>query len=200
MRNSFALAGTIAATVIVAAAFADPIVNSTPVATTPASASNGVQFISSQTREEWRAPKLVGVDVYDSADKAIGKIKDVLIDHDGNAQAVVIGVGGVLGFATKDVAAPFKAITWRTEGRRVPTNTTPSPSAANPSSLGNEVTFKSTDAKATEASQGYPDAAKLDVSLDQLKSAPVFQYVRDPRVESENAPAGSNPPAERAAP
>ena len=128
MRNSFALVGTFAATAIAAAAFAEPNVNSTPVATTPsASGPDSVHFIAAQNRDEWRAPKLVGVDVYDFADKDIGKIKDVLIDHDGNAQAVVIGVGGLLGFATKDVAAPFKAITWRTEGRRVPANTPPPP-------------------------------------------------------------------------
>ena len=168
MRNSFAIAGTLAATAIAAAAFAET--NPTPVATTPAaSGSDGVQFIPSQTRDEWRAPKLVGVEVYDSANKDIGKIKDVLIDHDGAAQAVVIGVGGLLGFATKDVAVPFKAITWRTEGRRMPANTAPPPTAANPSSMGNQVTYKYTDPKATEASQGYPDTAKLDVSLDQTQ-------------------------------
>lgn len=201
MRISFVLAGTIAATVMAASAFAEPTANSTPIATTPAKASGpDVQFIQRQTGDEWRAPKLVGVEVYDSADKDIGKIKDVLIGHDGNAEAVVIGVGGVLGFATKEVAVPFRAITWRTEGRRVPANTAPPPNAANPSSIGKEVTFKYTDPKATEASQGYPDAAKIDVSLDQLKSAPVFQYAPDPQVESENTAAGSNRPAESAKP
>jgi sporulation protein YlmC with PRC-barrel domain len=199
MRNSFVLAGTIAATVMAASAFAEPTGNSTPIATTPAKASGpDVQFIQSQSRDEWRAPKLVGIEVYDSADKSVGKIKDVLIGHDGNAEAVVIGVGGVLGFATKDVAVPFGALTWRTEGRRVAANTAPPPSAANPSTMGSQVTFKYTDPKATEANQGYPDTAKIDVSLDQLKSAPDFQYAPDPQVESENTAADSNRPVEGA--
>ena len=66
--------------------------------------------------------------------------------------------------------------------------------------MGNEVTFKYTDPKATEASQGYPDAAKLDVTLDQLKSAPDFKYVPDPQIETENTGPGASSPATRATP
>ncbi len=85
----------------------------------PAQAPAGVTFVTAQTVTQWRAPKLVGVAVYGPDDKQVGKIKDVLIDHDGAAQAVVIGVGGFLGFGTKDVAVPFAAIQWRTEPRKV---------------------------------------------------------------------------------
>ena len=80
----------------------------------------GVAFVTTQAITQWRAPKLVGVAVYGPDEKQIGKIKDVLIDHNGAAQTVVIGVGGFLGFGTKDVAVPFAAIQWRTERRRVP--------------------------------------------------------------------------------
>ena len=55
-------------------------------------------------------PKLIGVAVYRADDQKIGAIKHVLIGRDGATQVVVIGVGGFLGFGTKDVAVPFTAI------------------------------------------------------------------------------------------
>ena len=81
----------------------------------PADQSMGV-FVTKQAVTEWRAPKLVGVTVYGADDQRVGKIKDVVIDHDGSVRAVVIGVGGFLGIGTKDVGVPFTAIQWRTEG------------------------------------------------------------------------------------
>ncbi len=49
--------------------------------------------------------------------------------------------------------------------------------------------MKETDPAATEASQGYPDRAILDVSLAQLKAAPDSQYAPNPVAESETRPA-----------
>ena len=66
------------------------------------------------------APKLIGVGVYGSDDKQIGKIDDLLLDKNGSAQTIVIGVGGFLGFGKKDVAVPFSAMQWRTEPRWLP--------------------------------------------------------------------------------
>ena len=68
-----------------------------------------------QEESQWRAPKLMGVGVYGPDDKEIGKIDDLLMDNNGSAQTIVIGVGGFLGFGKKDVAVPFSAIQWRTE-------------------------------------------------------------------------------------
>src|SRR6201982_2806233 len=48
--------------------------------------------------------------VYDPSDNKIGEIMDVLVDRDGKAQALIIGVGGFLGLGGKDVAVPFKAV------------------------------------------------------------------------------------------
>jgi sporulation protein YlmC with PRC-barrel domain len=48
--------------------------------------------------------------VYDPSDNKIGEIMDVLVDRDGKAQALIIGVGGFLGMGEKDVAVPFKAV------------------------------------------------------------------------------------------
>jgi len=48
--------------------------------------------------------------VYDPQDNKIGEIMDVLVDHDGKATALIIGVGGFLGAGEKDVAVPFNAV------------------------------------------------------------------------------------------
>ena len=82
--------------------------------------SSGINFVTLQEKTQWRAPKLIEVDVYGADNKKIGKIDDILMGHDGKAQAVVIGVGGFLGIGKKDVAVPFSAIEWKTEPRKVP--------------------------------------------------------------------------------
>jgi sporulation protein YlmC with PRC-barrel domain len=76
---------------------------------TPAMAqqTSGDPFIKQQEINQWRASKLVGVAVMGADQKKIGKIADVLVDHDGNAQTIVISVGGFLGIGSKDVAVPF---------------------------------------------------------------------------------------------
>jgi sporulation protein YlmC with PRC-barrel domain len=48
--------------------------------------------------------------VYDPSDNKIGEIMDVLVERDGKATALIIGVGGFLGMGEKDVAVPFNAV------------------------------------------------------------------------------------------
>ena len=48
--------------------------------------------------------------VYDPGDNKIGEIMDVLLDREGKASALIIGVGGFLGMGEKDVAVPFNAV------------------------------------------------------------------------------------------
>ena len=133
----------------------------------------------------------IGVDVYGPDDKQIGKIDDILMDHDGKAQTVVIGVGGFLGFGKKDVAIPFSAMQWKTEPRKVPAaeQSPTNPVASTSGQTAGPPPMKETDPAATEASQGYPDRAILDVTLAQLKAAPDFQYAPNPVAESETRPA-----------
>jgi len=48
--------------------------------------------------------------VYDPGDNKIGEIMDVLVDREGKATALIVGVGGFLGMGEKDVAVPFSAV------------------------------------------------------------------------------------------
>ena len=49
-----------------------------------------------------------------------------------------------------------------------------------------------TDPATTEASQGYPDKAILNVTLAQLKAAPDFKYASSTLAESTMRPAGGD--------
>jgi sporulation protein YlmC with PRC-barrel domain len=117
-------------------------------------APSGVKFVTSQEKSQWRAPKLIGVGVYGSDDKQIGKIDDLLLDKNGSAQTIVIGVGGFLGFGKKDVAVPFSAMQWRTEVRKVPATDQPTPMTA--TSGQQPPPMKETDPAATEAARAIP--------------------------------------------
>jgi sporulation protein YlmC with PRC-barrel domain len=60
---------------------------------------------NSQTVTHWYKQN-----VYDPQDSKIGEIMDVLVDREGKATALIIGVGGFLGMGEKDVAVPFNAV------------------------------------------------------------------------------------------
>ena len=134
-------------------------------------------FVKEQTLDQWRASKLVGVSVVGPDQKKIGSIADILVDHNGDAQTVVISVGGFLGIGEKNVAVPFKTVKWVAEGRSAAT-TSATPSSA----LGDTAspTTVKSDPAAREASQGYPDMAMLDMSKQQLENAPDFKYTPMP--------------------
>lgn len=61
------------------------------------------------------ASNIIGETVYDgNGDNAqnIGDINDVVLDKDGKAQQVVIGVGGFLGVGERNVAVEFAKMSW----------------------------------------------------------------------------------------
>ncbi len=172
----------------------NPTVPANQPAQAQAQAPSGVTFVAAQEKDQWRAPKLIGVGVYGPDDKQLGKIDDLLINRDGSAQTVVIGVGGFLGFGKKDVAVPFcadpvadgSAKSSRASGRSAPIlgrqsgrsrgATVPQPA------------MKEVDPATAAAAQGYPDKAVLNVTLDQLKAAPDFKYASSTVAESEMRP------------
>jgi sporulation protein YlmC with PRC-barrel domain len=167
----------------------------TPTTSAASTTAGKADFIAQQETGLVRAPKLVGVAVYDSNNKSVGKVADLLLDKSGEVKAVVIGVGGFLGIGSKDIALPYSAVHWQTEERSVATNgqapgaapggamTGDKPAAAPPA--------KKIDAAETETYQGYPDRAVVDLSQDQLKAAPEFKYAQNPETKA----AGDAAPA-----
>jgi len=110
-----------------------PAPSASPPATTapsspaamPRSAAAG-QFLTQQEADQWRGSKLVGLNVYGSDNEKIGDINEVLVDRQGNLDAVVIGVGGFLGIGEKSVAIPFKSLEF-VDAPRTATRTTDAP-------------------------------------------------------------------------
>lgn len=86
-----------------------------PSTATPASApdksadaaTSAGTFASTQSADEWRSSKLVGLTVYNSANEKVGDINDLVLGPDGKISNAVIGVGGFLGLGEKLVAVAF---------------------------------------------------------------------------------------------
>jgi sporulation protein YlmC with PRC-barrel domain len=69
----------------------------------------------SQVDTDRLASKIIGSPVYDgtAADaNNLGKINDLVLNQNGQVAAVVLGVGGFLGIAEKQVAVDFSALQW----------------------------------------------------------------------------------------
>ncbi len=58
-----------------------------------------------------RLSDMNGATVYDTQNKDIGDVKDVILDRDGRVAAVVLNVGATLGMGGKLVAVPMREIT-----------------------------------------------------------------------------------------
>ena len=84
---------------------ADPDRHHRPRQQAPAAASDSSSF-----QGNWRASKLVGLNVYNDSNESLGSINDLLTDKSGNIKAVVIGVGGFLGVGEHLVAVPLDKI------------------------------------------------------------------------------------------
>jgi sporulation protein YlmC with PRC-barrel domain len=160
------------------------------------STSGSAQFVSQAQSGQWRASKLVGVDIYGSNNEKIGDVNEVLLDKTGKAEAVVIGVGGFLGVGSKEVAVQFSAIEWKDQpppstAASGSTSTSGAGSAARP---GGTASSSSTTAPSATKVMDYPDHGVLKMTKEQLTSAPEFKYASDTS-SSRPASSGSSSPA-----
>lgn len=62
--------------------------------------------------DNYRASALIGTNVLNSANEAIGDINDLIVAKDGKVDRVIVGVGGFLGIGEKNVALPFNELTF----------------------------------------------------------------------------------------
>ena len=140
------------------------------------SAATQPHFIVRQSAGHWRASKLVGLKVYNEASTRIGDINEILLDRDGAEDIVVIGVGGFLGIGEKDVAVPFRSLSWTNETPH--TSTTRTPIGTSPTATGlADSAVRSPSRTPTVVDRGYPDHAILKMTKAELKEAPAFRFV-----------------------
>lgn len=105
------LASTAIATLIATGAYAQA---------TTEPAQEPAMEMEQQEQQVERAPghlasNIIGESVYNSvADDAenIGNVNDIVLGVDGEAEYVIIGVGGFLGLGQRDVAIPFEELEW----------------------------------------------------------------------------------------
>ena len=134
---------------------------------------------------EWRASKLVGVNVYNEAGEKIGDINDVILDKSGRTSKVILGVGGFLGMGEYTIAVPFEKLKWVNEPVRSASTSNPPASApatnvdsnARTASDGAARTTTGTATPSSATSHNwYPDHAVYNATKDQLKAMPEFKY------------------------
>jgi hypothetical protein len=101
------------------AASASPGASPAPSATGATSSPNAAssvqpgsesRFVTQLQQDQLLASKLIGTTVISASNEAIGDVNDVIIDRNGRALAIVIGVGGFLGIGEKDVAVQTSAL------------------------------------------------------------------------------------------
>jgi len=69
-------------------------------------------YLTTQPENTFHADSLIGNNVKSTVeeDEDIGTISDLIIDEDGQIQAVVMGIGGFLGMGEKDVAVEWDSL------------------------------------------------------------------------------------------
>ena len=136
---------------------------------------------------EWRASKLVGVNVYNEANEKIGDINEVILDKSGKAANVILGVGGFLGMGEHYVAVAYDKLKWVNEPARsaatsnTPANNKPATNDNNARTAADGSTRTTTGTATAPAARAanenwYPDHAVFNATKDQLKSMPQFKY------------------------
>jgi sporulation protein YlmC with PRC-barrel domain len=88
-------------------------VPTTPEAVAPPVTEKSVDKTANATQQgsdEWRSTKIVGLNVYNSANEKIGDINDLILSANGEVTSAIIGVGGFLGMGEKLVAVAFNEL------------------------------------------------------------------------------------------
>ncbi|MBR1004648.1 MULTISPECIES: PRC-barrel domain-containing protein [Bradyrhizobium] len=121
-------------------------------------------------KDNWRASKLMGLNVYNEANEKLGDINELLVDKSGKIHAVVIGIGGFLGMGEHDIAVSMDKLKFVEEPVRT-------------SSTGNSTTTRetttgaaSTNTATRNTNDWVPHHAVMSGNKEQLKALPQFKY------------------------
>ena len=120
---------------------------------------------------QWRASKLIGVNVYNENNEKIGDIEELIVDKSSKVDNVVLGVGGFLGMGEHYVAVPMEKLKWVNEPVRTSSTTT---APADKSTVGEANRANRPERSTSE--KWYPDHAVFNATKDQLKAMPEFKY------------------------
>ena len=168
MLAKYVTAGIAGSLLLASAAFAAEN-NATTTASPPALASAS----STSFQGDWRASKVVGLNVYNEKNENVGSINDLLMDKSGGIKAAVISVGGFLGMGARLVAVPFDKVKFVTEPVAY-TGVAGAPNAGG--ARPQNTTTGSTAPQPAKANPWYPDHAMINGTAEELKAMPEFKY------------------------
>ena len=170
----------------------------------PSSQAAGIPFLTRMESGQWRGSKLVGLNVFGADNQKIGDINEVIIDRQGQAKAIVIGVGGFLGLGEKNVAIPFDRVQWdvgsdRAAGALTSPDVARTATGAQPGqtlSTGGAI-LSSPPALVSQQAAGqmrdYPERALVQMSRQDLQDAPEFRYASERSSSDSESGAGAKP-------
>jgi len=167
MRSKLLIGGLLASVMIIPA-----LAQSNPPASAanPAPASTVTTTAPRAHSDQWRASKLIGLNVYNDKNEKLGDINEILLDKSGKVEGVVIGVGGFLGMGEHDIKVDMAKLKFVDEPVRTSATTSTT------STTTGEANRPATTTRSTEK-QWYPNHAVLSgASKEQLKSMPQFKY------------------------
>ena len=176
MRSKAILGGLLAATLISTTAHTQ---NAPSGSNPPAQAKAAASIKHSG---EWRASKLIGVDVYNSQNEKIGDINEILLTSSGNVAGIVIGVGGFLGVGEHDILVKPDQVKFVNEPVRSSDTSAKKTDSANTTGAGRTGSDTKADNRAANRparaadEKWYPDHAVMNVTKDQVKAMPEFKY------------------------
>jgi sporulation protein YlmC with PRC-barrel domain len=153
------------------AAFAEDTTTSTAPAPGAAASSTSVQ---QNLKGNWRASKLMGLDVYNESNEKLGDISEILLDQSGKINAVVIGIGGFLGVGQHDIAVSFDKLKFANEPMRTASSSSTSTTGSSTTTTG--AAGGGMSSTAAHKDNWYPDHAIMSGTKEQLKALPQFKY------------------------
>jgi sporulation protein YlmC with PRC-barrel domain len=174
------------AAALLTTALATGIASAQTTAANKAAAENAA---AAHREGEWRASKLVGLNVYNEGNEKIGDINDIILDKSGKAENVILGVGGFLGMGEHYVAVAYDKLRWSNEPPRSTTASTATSTGDRPvtnvdsnARTAADGSARTTGTATTTADDRkangywYPDHAIYSATKDQLKAMPQFKY------------------------
>ncbi|MFG3596466.1 PRC-barrel domain-containing protein [Bradyrhizobium sp. RDI18] len=165
----------LAAALLSAAVFSAPAYAQTAQTAQPAApaATAGSQE-KMELKGNWRASKLMGLDVYNDGNEKLGEINELILDKEGKVNAVVIGVGGILGVGEHDIAVSMDKLKFVEE----PVRTSSTAPGATTGTQRETTTGAATTgtARSGDANDWMPDHAVMSGTKEQLKAMPQFKY------------------------
>lgn len=173
----------LAAALLSAAVFSAPAYAQNPPTAQPAdraapAATTATSHEKMALKGNWRASKLMGLDVYNEANEKLGDINELILDKNGKVAAVVIGVGGFLGMGEHDIAVSMDKLKFMEEPMRTSSTapaTTTRETTTKETTTG-AATTTTTTARTSNANDWTPDHAVMSGTKEQLKAMPQFKY------------------------